>query len=138
MQVTLNDTRAIEITEMETELLDTGMIRTSKILFEVNKADLKPESHPVMDEIGKTLSNWRDLRSEIGGHTDSQGDAAENLDLSERRARTALDYLVERGQDPERFVVVGYGEDVPVASNDTAEGRQRNRRVEVINRGATR
>ena len=67
---------------------------------------------------------------EIAGHTDNQGDPEENLDLSRRRAQSAFDYLVARGQDADRFVVVGYGEDVPIASNDTADGRARNRRIE--------
>jgi OOP family OmpA-OmpF porin len=122
----------IEITEAETELLDTGMIRSNKILFEVNKSDLKPESHAVLDEIGETLTNWPDLRIEIGGHTDSQGSDAYNLKLSKQRAQAVLSYLsskfpaIQVGQ----FSVVGYGETLPIASNDTVDGRAQNRRVE--------
>jgi outer membrane protein OmpA-like peptidoglycan-associated protein len=67
---------------------------------------------------------------QISGHTDDNGTDEHNLDLSRRRAEAVLDYLVAHGEDPERFVVIGYGESRPVADNGTPEGEARNRRIE--------
>jgi OOP family OmpA-OmpF porin len=69
---------------------------------------------------------------EIAGHADSQGSPERNLELSRRRAQAVLDYFVSRGEDPERFVAVGYGDTRPIADNSTEEGRQKNRRIEFI------
>jgi OOP family OmpA-OmpF porin len=68
----------------------------------------------------------------IAGHTDGNGAADANLDLSQRRAQAAFDYLVGRGASSERFEVIGYGETQPIADNNTAEGRAKNRRIEFI------
>lgn len=122
----------IAITETETELLDTGMIRTSHVTFDSGSDVLQVESFPELDKIGETLTHWPELRVEIGGHTDSQGSERLNQELSEKRARAVLDYL--NAKFPEinsaQYTVVGYGESLPVADNSTAEGRARNRRVE--------
>jgi hypothetical protein len=105
-------------------------------------APLEPESHAVLDDIGEILVKWTQLRIEIGGHTDSRGPAEYNQQLSRERAQSVLDYLRERYPEIDRgqYTVVGYGESEPVASNETAEGRQRNRRVEfkVLNREVLR
>ena len=69
---------------------------------------------------------------EIAGHADAQGSPERNLELSRRRAQAVLDYFVSQGEDPERFVAVGYGDTRPIADNSTAEGRQKNRRIEFI------
>jgi OOP family OmpA-OmpF porin len=106
------------------------LIEGKVVEFELNSDVLTPIGIGLLDEILAALDQFPNVPIEIAGHTDSQGDDAENLDLSERRAQAALDYLVANGQDPVRFVVEGYGEDVPVAPNDTAEGRARNRRIE--------
>mgnify|MGYP001025392458 CR=1 FL=1 len=121
-----------ETSEKEEEFLDTGMIRESNILFELGKADLKPESKEVLDEIGKVLVQWPDLKIEIGGHTDDQGAEDFNQKLSEQRAAAVFEYLKTEFPkiDADNFTTKGYGESLPVASNDTAEGRAKNRRVE--------
>ena len=108
------------------------MIRESNILFELGKADLKPESKKVLDEIGKVLVQWPDLKIEIGGHTDNQGAEDFNQKLSEKRAAAVLAYLKESFPkiNAGNFTTKGYGEGKPVAPNDTKEGRARNRRVE--------
>ena len=106
------------------------LVEGKVVEFELNSDVLTPVGIALLDEIVAALEEVPDVPIEISGHTDSQGDALENLDLSERRAQAALDYFVANGQDPARFVVRGYGENVPVASNDTAEGRARNRRIE--------
>lgn len=122
----------LEITETEIQLLDTGKITVSDIRFASGSAELESESYPILAEIGQTLSNWPELRIEIGGHTDAQGASTFNQELSERRAQAVLDYLTANhpGIRVQQYQVKGYGESVPVAGNDTLEGRAANRRVE--------
>jgi len=122
----------IEISKMETELLDTGMISTSQISFGSGNSNLDAQSHAILDEIALTLSHWPELRVEIGGHTDSQGSAKSNQKLSERRATAVLDYLKLKHPeiDSAQYSVAGYGENAPIADNSTREGRAANRRVE--------
>ncbi len=122
----------IAITETETELLDTGMIRTSQVTFNSGSDVLQAKSFDELNRIGGTLINWPELRVEIGGHTDSQGSESLNQKLSQKRAQAVLNYM--NAQFPEinssQYSVVGYGESLPVAVNTSAEGRARNRRVE--------
>lgn len=100
--------------------------------FEVNSDQLKPESAAVLDEAVAALNaEFPEARIEVAGHTDASGDAAYNQDLSQRRAATVLNYLVEAGVDAARLSAVGYGETEPVADNTTAAGRSQNRRVEL-------
>jgi outer membrane protein OmpA-like peptidoglycan-associated protein len=122
----------ITLTEKETELLDKGRITTREIHFETAKWDILPESQPVLDDIGKILIQWPKLKIEVGGHCDARGADAYNLDLSQKRAQSVLDYLVQKfPQIPrEQYEAKGYGESKPVASNKTVEGMAKNRRVE--------
>ncbi|MCX6314740.1 MAG: OmpA family protein [Sphingobacteriales bacterium] len=99
--------------------------------FETGKADLKPESYTVLDELVSYMQRKDDERIELGGHTDNVGSAANNLVLSTARANTVRAYLLTKGIDPSRVTAKGYGMTVPVASNNTAEGRAQNRRTEV-------
>lgn len=100
--------------------------------FDFNKATLKPEGKSVLDGAAQTLKDEPALKATIEGHTDSVGSDAYNLKLSERRANAARDYLVSQGVDASRITTMGLGESKPIASNDTAEGRAQNRRVEVL------
>jgi outer membrane protein OmpA-like peptidoglycan-associated protein len=122
----------IEVSEKETQLLDTGMIRLQNINFDVNKATIKPESYPVLDEVAAILLQYPKLTLEIGGHTDNTGTRVRNVALSEARAKSVLNYLLQKFPtlDANSFTFVGYGPMVPVASNGTALGRAKNRRVE--------
>jgi len=122
----------IEISEKETELLDTGMIRLQNVNFETGKAVIKSESFPVLDDVAKVLLQYPMLTMEVGGHTDNTGTKAKNVSLSEQRAKSVLGYLMQKNPtlDASHFTAVGYGPDVPVASNGTALGRAKNRRVE--------
>ncbi|MBK6899344.1 MAG: OmpA family protein [bacterium] len=122
----------IAITATETQLLDTGMIRTTAITFKTASAELDQADTREIDEIGATLVRWPELQIEIGGHTDSQGADAANQQLSERRAQTVLDYLVAKFPEirTSQFSVKGYGETQPLADNATVDGRAQNRRVE--------
>jgi OOP family OmpA-OmpF porin len=84
----------------------------------------------MLDEAAMVLRNNPDLNVEIQGHTDNTGPAEYNLMLSQKRAESAMNYLVDKGVDPARLTAKGYGFEQPVASNDTKEGRAKNRRVE--------
>jgi outer membrane protein OmpA-like peptidoglycan-associated protein len=101
------------------------------VTFETGKARLRADSATILDGVAETLQKRPELRVEIGGHTDDRGADAYNQSLSEQRAQAVLDYLVGKGVDATRLSSVGYGEAQPVDSNDTAEGRERNRRVEL-------
>jgi len=103
----------------------------SGILFDVNKSDLRNVSKENLDKLAVILNKYEDTEILIEGHTDSTGPADYNLDLSVRRAQSVANQLTGAQVAPIRFHIMGYGEDQPVASNDTAEGRQKNRRVEI-------
>jgi len=122
----------IKVSETETKFLDTGLISTSAINFKFNKAEVTPESYPVLDEIGEILVKWPELKVEIGGHTDSKGSESYNMKLSGERADAVKAYLVKKfpSLNTGNLTTKGYGEGSPIASNDTEEGRAKNRRVE--------
>jgi len=122
----------IEVSQKETELLDTGMIRLQDVNFDTGKSTIKADSEPVLDEVGDILSRWPELRIEIGGHTDSRGSEALNQTLSEARAKAVLDYLINKFPElpPSQFTSKGYGESQPIATNKTQLGMAKNRRVE--------
>ena len=104
---------------------------TSDILFDLNSAALRPESRSTLNQLGSNFSQYPDNRIVVEGHTDSSGTDAYNQRLSEQRAATVADYLIDRGVPAGNVIVYGYGEMRPKATNDTAEGRQLNRRVEI-------
>ncbi len=118
-------------TDMERELLNTGVIRRT-IRFATGSSRIDWESFSVLDGIGRTLTHWPELRIEIGGHTDSEGSEERNQEISESRARAVFDYLLRRFPEiaSERLTARGYGEAEPIDTNETPEGRSRNRRVE--------
>jgi OOP family OmpA-OmpF porin len=132
----------IVVTERETELLETGMIRLQDVNFDLGKATIKEESHASLNEVGAILGRWPGLRIEVGGHTDSQGSEAFNQTLSEERAKAVLDYLLGRfpALSAAQLTSKGYGESTPVTANDTELNRAKNRRVEfrVLNTEALR
>jgi outer membrane protein OmpA-like peptidoglycan-associated protein len=99
--------------------------------FDFGKATLRPESFPQLEDLVGYLKYKTDIRVEIAGHTDNVGKEADNLKLSQQRAETIRNYVIKKGIEPARVVAKGYGASVPVADNDTEEGRQLNRRTEV-------
>lgn len=103
----------------------------SGILFDVDKATLKPEAKQNLDKLAVILNKYPDTNVLIEGHTDSTGTYEHNLDLSKQRAQSVSNYLAGLGVDPSRFTTMGYGPSQPVAPNTTADGRQQNRRVEL-------
>lgn len=99
--------------------------------FEVNSSRLTSSAKVILNQVADSLAAAPAMKVEIGGHTDAQGSDAFNTKLSERRARAVKDYLIARGIDPSRLQSKGYGESQPVETNETAEGRELNRRVEM-------
>jgi OOP family OmpA-OmpF porin len=134
---------------VETELISKVVgVELDNILFDFGKADIRPEYHDKLDALAKFLEKTPAAYVVIEGFTDSTGDPKYNLKLSRLRAESVKDYLIYLAQnftyllaqkDPniaeKRLVTVWHGKELPVASNDTAEGRQLNRRVRLTVRG---
>jgi len=99
--------------------------------FESNSSELTTGSSDSLDNAVDAMNKYPDLRIEIQAHTDNMGDAAYNQLLSEQRAQSVRDYMVDKGISAERMEVKGYGETQPIADNNTREGRAKNRRVEL-------
>ena len=108
-----------------------AVIKLPGVNFQTNSDRLLPGAEQVLADAGATLRMNKDLVVEVAGHTDSDGSAAYNEGLSERRAITVHDYLISNGANPANLTVRGYGEAQPVADNATAQGKARNRRVEL-------
>lgn len=102
------------------------------ILFDTNSASLRADLQSDIRALGRNLNQYPDTTVQVIGHTDSEGSAAFNQDLSERRARSVAGVLLEQGVSGGRIVPIGRGEAQPVASNNSPEGRRQNRRVEII------
>lgn len=103
----------------------------SGLLFDVDKAVLKPASKTNLTELAVILNKYPDTEILLEGHTDSDGTDEHNLQLSEMRANSVANYLAGQQVMESRFVTMGYGEAQPVADNSTSEGKSLNRRVEV-------
>lgn len=101
------------------------------VTFAHDSAALNPAFYDVLDSVALVLNEYEKTVIEIAGHTDSTGAASYNQALSQRRAEAVSRYLVSRGVQPVRIATYGYGESQPIASDDTPEGRQQNRRVEL-------
>src|SRR5690606_35455223 len=102
----------------------------NNVFFDFDQATLKPESFPELNRIVSAMDQTAAMKIEIAGHADATGSEAYNLQLSERRARSVVIYLTDKGVDADRIAVMFYGETKPVAPNNTREGRSKNRRVE--------
>jgi OmpA-OmpF porin, OOP family len=114
-------------------IMGAGRVATQGIFFDTGSDRIRPESTPTLREIGEMLKAHADLKLAVEGHTDNTGTAAANQSLSEKRAQAIVAYLkAEYGVAAERLQAKGLGQTRPAASNDTAEGRQQNRRVELV------
>ncbi|MBC7173526.1 MAG: OmpA family protein [Polyangiaceae bacterium] len=100
--------------------------------FESNRTTIEADSYPRLDSVVEYMVHTPSARIRVAGHTDNLGDPRRNQALSEARAQAVRDYLVSHGVDRGRIEAVGYGDQRPIASNDTEEGRQKNRRIEAI------
>jgi outer membrane protein OmpA-like peptidoglycan-associated protein len=111
--------------------IDNCQIKLSdKIYFKFNKWDIDPRSFKVLDEVKDTLNAAPDIKIWIEGHTDSKGSNKSNITLSQKRVNSVRDYLVKVGIASDRLEPLGHGEEKPIDTNKTAEGRAANRRVE--------
>lgn len=111
---------------------DTGTTMVlNNIFFDTDKFVLKPESKAELKKLYAMLQRFPDMVVEIGGHTDNTGKKEHNLKLSENRAKAVVEYLVEMGVRRSRLTAKGYADEIPIASNETPEGRSQNRRTEV-------
>jgi len=121
------------LAELQAKQTERGMVLTlGDVLFDVNQATLKPGATLTIDRLANFLAGSEETRIQIEGHTDSTGSEAYNQQLSERRAQAVANELRARGIDASRFSVLGRGQGYPVAANETAAGRQQNRRVEIV------
>jgi OOP family OmpA-OmpF porin len=102
------------------------------ILFDFDQATLRSETMSTLQQVADVLLQYPELEIRVEGHTDDQGSEEYNQDLSNRRALAVYDFLVGQGIAPAQIRHAGFGESLPVAPNDTAEGRQRNRRVDLV------
>ena len=101
------------------------------VLFDFDKSNVKPEAGAILDRLVAFMNENKDKKVSLAGHTDSVGTEAYNLRLSERRVNSVKDYVVKKGVDTSRISGQGFGESKPIADNKTAEGRSKNRRVEI-------
>ncbi len=117
-----------EVTRQEDRLLVT---MSEAILFDINSAALKSQAQTTLSQMADVMVKYPDSDILIKGHTDSTGSEQYNQDLSERRAKAVQNYLIAKGVSGPRVTAIGFGKTMPVASNDTPEGREKNRRVEI-------
>jgi len=103
----------------------------SGLMFDVDRAVLREASKTNLTNLATILNKYEDTNVLLEGHTDSQGTEEYNLTLSQKRAQSVANYLATQKVNATRFTIMGYGEEQPIASNETADGRQQNRRVEV-------
>jgi OmpA-OmpF porin, OOP family len=130
---TLGQRMEEELRELRAQRTERGTVVTlSDVLFDVNRATINPGAQGDLLRLAEFLRENPNRRALIEGHTDGQGDAQYNLELSQSRADSVRSFLVMNGVSPDQIMARGYGETRPVASNDTDVGRQQNRRVEVV------
>jgi outer membrane protein OmpA-like peptidoglycan-associated protein len=127
-----------QLADMEAKQTDRGLVLTlGDVLFDSGRAELKAGATRTVDRLAAFMRDHPERSLQVEGYTDSVGSDALNLALSERRANAVRDALVSRGVEGSRITTNGMGKANPVASNDTAEGRQRNRRVEIVISGTS-
>ena len=118
----------LELVEVRRE---TGKIEIKqKVFFDTGKARIQPRSYELLNQVAEVLKTYSTMRVMVEGHTDSVGSTGTNLKLSQRRADAVREYVIAQGIDPDRLSAVGFGEEKPIDSNQTKQGRERNRRVE--------
>lgn len=118
------------VKEIPQEIKDK-MKDLSSALFAFNKFDISPKAQTILNDVATWLKKNPQMKCELSGHTDGKGSVAYNQKLSEQRAQAVYDYLVKAGVSSDNLTWKGYGKSEPIATNDTAEGRQLNRRVEL-------
>ncbi|MFC1584284.1 OmpA family protein [Fibrobacterota bacterium] len=115
----------------KTQEIKRGEPMLLNVSFMTGNAKLNVNSYTILDQVVESLTEWKDVKLEIQGHTDNTGTMEVNMKLSQARAESVRNYLIQKGVEPGRLKAVGYGPTVPIADNTTAEGRERNRRVQL-------
>lgn len=128
--LSLND----RLSELNAQVSDTEIRITllGSVLFAFDRFDLRPDAIATLEKVHGLLTSFKKNLIRIEGHTDSIGSNSYNQTLSRMRARSVGDWFEAQGVSKNRLTIEGFGEDFPVESNDTLEGRQRNRRVEIV------
>lgn len=134
------DLTIVEKGEVEQEVTANAILKelneTGKAILYINfdsgKATIKKESMPIVEQIIEMMKQAKDIKLSVEGHTDSDGSNESNQKLSEARAKAVVDAIVKGGIDAARLSSAGFGEEKPIADNSTAEGKAKNRRVELI------
>jgi outer membrane protein OmpA-like peptidoglycan-associated protein len=122
-----------ELEQLEGEHTDRGLVLTlGDVVFEPGTTTLSASSSTTIDRLAQFMRDYPERSVRIEGHTDSAGSETANLELSERRAAAVRAQLIARGLEAGRIETLGYGEERPIATNDTPRGRQENRRVEIV------
>ncbi len=132
----------VQAAELRSELVSTGvqvienddsirLVMPGNITFKTDSADINSSFYPVLNSVARVLKKYDNSTVLVSGHTDSTGSAEYNLKLSRERAQSVASYLEGQGIKSSRFEVLGMGSSNPIASNDTADGREKNRRVEI-------
>jgi outer membrane protein OmpA-like peptidoglycan-associated protein len=128
-----SEERKMSLAEQKQNLrTDLSAISINEILFQSSKAVITASSKPILDQLGDVLNKYPDVEIEVSGHTDSSGRKSSNQKLSQLRADAVKEYLVtQHNIDEDKVSSVGYGQDFPIVSNETPEGRALNRRIEI-------
>ena len=125
----LKEIQAIENVRQERDRLIATM--SNSLLFDVDSAIIKPGAFDGLTQVADVLNRYPETTIVVKGYTDSTGSEAHNQELSERRAKSVANFMIGKGVDAARVTSIGFGEQFPIASNDTEAGRQQNRRVEI-------
>jgi len=125
----LKEIQAIENVRQERDRLIATM--SNSLLFDVNSAIIKPGAIDGLTQVADVLNRYPETTIVVKGYTDSTGTEAYNQELSERRAKSVANFMIGKGVDAGRVTSIGFGEQFPIAGNDTEAGRQQNRRVEL-------
>jgi outer membrane protein OmpA-like peptidoglycan-associated protein len=121
-----------DASSLSDEISKSGHVAVYGIHFDTGKATIQPDSENALGEIAKLLQQDPELRLRVEGHTDSQGNAAANQTLSERRAQAVVAWLAAHEVSASRLLAKGLGQTKPIADNSTEDGRAKNRRVELV------
>lgn len=131
LEESLEQAEVVAVKDSTGATVGVHIVFSSAILFDVNRADLRPGVMASLDTLAASLERYPETVLVVVGHTDSDGTEAHNQALSERRAEAVAGRLLQQGIMDERMRAIGMGETTPIAPNDTPENKQRNRRVEI-------
>jgi outer membrane protein OmpA-like peptidoglycan-associated protein len=131
LKETTTETKPYEIEVLLEPIAANSKITLNNVFFDFDKNELKQESFVELDKLADLLKKNPTVKIEISGHTDNKGDKKYNLTLSQKRAESVVNYLLQKGIAAARLVAKGYGDTMPIAPNDTEENKAKNRRTEV-------